>query len=119
MTTRVFAVAATGDEGDLAALQWAAEEARYGDSIHAMHPYSLLELRECSWRPAIAANDERRSDARRFVAMSVRAVHQANREVVADGSAVVGRALPVLADVSEIADVVVISDQARTDGTRI
>ena len=115
--TRVIAVAVNGAESDLAALSWTSGAARAGDVVHVVHPYSLLSFAECSWRPAVSANDARREYARHVVAMSTQVVRERNHAVVVDGSAVVGRALPVLADMSTIVDLLVVAADARDQGT--
>lgn len=104
-------------EESAAALRWAAAEARPGvDALHVVHAFALLSFAESSWTPAVQANDARRASARTLVNTVIRHTRARRPGVDVDGSAIVGAPVPVLADLSQIADLVVIGGVSG-DGT--
>jgi nucleotide-binding universal stress UspA family protein len=88
---------------------WAAQDARPGlDEIHVVHAYRPLSLTGCAWAPAVRASDARRSEARHVVAAAVTTIRAARPGINVDGSAIEGRPIDVLTDISELVDIVVI-----------
>lgn len=110
-----IAVAADGSVRDSAVLAWAAWFARSGDDIHVVHAYQELSVAGSAWLPAVRANDHRRYEARRIVTAAESTLHAAlhgSRRVSIGGSAIAGWPHQVLADMSSIADLLII-------GTRV
>jgi hypothetical protein len=112
-------VVGIGDGTGTAALAWVASQVGPGDAVHVVHAYSLLEITGSNWQPALRANEQRRSRARSAVAEAVRYVRDHSPSVEVDGSAIVGRPLRVLTDLSAIADLIVIETSQRDDGVRL
>jgi nucleotide-binding universal stress UspA family protein len=113
--TRRIVVGLAGNENDVVALAWTAHEARADDVVHVVYPYRLLALEGSSWYPAVRANDARRARARRVVAAAISTIRSVNPKPEIDGSAIVGRAVAILRDLSQIADLLVVVDDVVAD----
>ena len=109
-----IAVAVDGSARDSAVLAWTAHFARPGDDVHVIHAYQELALEGSAWLPAVRANDHRRHQARRVVATAQSSLHASlihARQIAVGGSVVTGWPHQVLADVSTIADLLVVGSR--------
>lgn len=119
--SRVIVVGVDSIERSSSALLWAAPDARPGlDVVHVVHAYSLLALTGSSWAPAVRANDALRSQAHHVVAAATTAVRVAGPGVEVDGSAIVGKPITVLTDISHLVDLLVVGggDPTKQPGSR-
>jgi hypothetical protein len=109
-----IAVAVDGTERDAAVLAWSAAFAQPGDDVHVVHAYQALALGGSVWMPAVRANDSRRDKARRVINSAQASLHRSldrARQIVVGGSVLVGWPHQVLADLSTVADILVVGSR--------
>lgn len=109
-----IAIAVDGSVRDRAVLAWAASFARPGDDLHVVHAYQELSLHGSAWLPAVRANDHRRHRARSVLSSAqsvLLAALQRDRQIAVGGSALVGWPHQVLADISAVADLLVVGSR--------
>jgi hypothetical protein len=100
---------------DAAVLTWAADQAgRSRDALYVVHAYRVLVSADRYWSPLVRANDARRGIAQHVTASAVQIARGTHADLPVDGSSIAGPAIAVLADVSHVADLLVVGRRART-----
>lgn len=115
---RRVVVAVRDYQHDHAAIDWALSHATPGvDNVHLIHAYPPLHLDGCHWPPVEHSRETRELAGRRVIAVALQRITAGHRALRPDGSAVAGTPEEVLAEISEVADLLVLGDDSNDPET--
>lgn len=103
-------VAVSGSAMDTTLMAWCAQHARPGDAVHLVHAYTKRSGARYGLVNAARVNTDRLYEARRILADAYHELHaELDQDTVSlDTAAVIGRLPDVLADESDLADLLVL-----------